>query len=159
MTKLQKEKFVVSDRVLVIAELEKIQQAELLPVSSSRKLYIDKKNMYYFILGGTGDWHGISENTIRELGSYSREGAFVVAKKYKSRIDLCVGSLLSLIQNFDRLSPTKQKGLQFHTVIAEDGMYILEIPELFLNRVSEIRIPGKSRDLSHLVLGKLEYFV
>jgi hypothetical protein len=150
MTKLYNEKFVSSDRELVIAELEKIQQTKLSAILPSKKVYVDTKGMSYFILGGTGDRHGISEKIIQELRSYSKEGAFVIAKKYKSRIDLCVGSLLNLIRNLDRLSPTKQKGLQFHTVLAEDGIYLLEVPELFLNRVGEIRIPGKSKDLSHL---------
>jgi hypothetical protein len=150
MTKMHTDKFVSTDRELVISELERIQQTKLSPVLLSRKLYVDTKGMSYFILGGTGDWHGISRNVIKELKTYSREGAFVIAKKYKSKIDLCVGSLITLIQNLERLSLTKQEDLQFHTVIAEDGVYILEIPELFLNRVSEIRIPGKSRDLSRL---------
>src|SRR3972149_11343464 len=117
MAKLHKEKFVSSDRQLVIAELEKIQQTKLSTILPSKKLYFDIKGMPYFILGGTGDWHGISEKIIQELRSYSKEGAFVIAKKYISRIDLCVGSLLNLTQNLDRLSPTKQKGLQFHTVL------------------------------------------
>lgn len=150
MAKPQKEKFISSDRALVIAELEKIQHTNLSVSPSSRKLHMDEKGMLYLILGGTGDWHGISEKDIEALNSDSKEGAFVVAKKYKSRIDLCVGSLLNFSQNLDKLSPTKQKGLQFHTVLAEDGMYILEVPDLFLNRVSEIPVPGYKRDLSRL---------
>jgi hypothetical protein len=150
MGTLQSDKFTPDDRKLVIAELEKIQQTTLSSVSSSRKLFVDANGMLYFIFGGTGNWHGISERAILELRKYKIEGAFVVAKKYSSKIDICVGSLHRLIQNLEKLSPTKQKGVQFHTVIAEDGLFVDEVSGLFLNRVSEIKIPGKTRNVDRL---------
>lgn len=143
-------RFISEDRKLVIEELEKIQQSKLTPVKSSKKLFIDEKGMHYFLFGGIGDWHGISLKAINEFRNYVKEGAFVIAKKYKSKIDLCVGSLSNLIKNKDKLVSTKSGGLQFHTVLTEDGMYLEEIPELYLNRVSEIKLPGFKRDLSRL---------
>ncbi len=146
---MKNEKFTISDRHLVIAELEKIQQSKLSPFGSSRKIFGDEKEMLYFVFGGTGNWHGVSEKHLRELHGYNKEGAFVVAKKYKSRIDLCVGSLYTLLQNLDKLLHV-QKGFQFHTYITEDGMFVEEIPDLYLNRVAEIQIPGAKRDLRRL---------
>jgi len=147
---MKNEKFTLADRQSVIAELEKIQQSKLSPFGSSRKIFADDKGMVYFLFGGTGNWHGISEPQLKDLRDYTKEGAFVVAKKYQSRIDLCVGSLAELLKNLDKLLPTKQKGLQFHTYITEDGMFVEEIPELYLNRVAEIRIPGSKRDMRRL---------
>ena len=143
-------KFTKEDRKLVIEELEKIQQSKLTPVNSSRKLFTDEKGMLYFLFGGKGEWHGIRPNAIDDLKNYAKEGAFVIAKKYKSKIDLCVGSLSALIKNKNKLVSAKSGDLQFHTVLTEDGMYLEEIPELYLNRVSEIKLPNFKRDLSRL---------
>jgi len=143
------EKFLAYDRQLVIEELEKIQKTKFLPYKSGKKLYIDEKGMVYYVFGGTGDWHGITETNLKELDGYSREGAFVIAKKFRSRIDLCVGSLSQLIANFRKLSSTKQKGKQFHTTVTEDGMFIEEAPDIYLNKVGEIKVPD-SQDLHRL---------
>jgi len=129
------EKFTKEDRKLVIEELEKIQQSKFTPVNSSRKLFTDEKGMLYFLFGGKGDWHGIRQNAITELKSYSKEGAFVIAKKYKSKIDLCIGSLSTLINAENKLISAKSGDLQFHTVLTEDGMYLEEIPELDLKEI------------------------
>lgn len=147
---MEAEKFTKEDRQLVIEELEKIQQSKLTPVNSSRKLFTDEKGMLYFLFGGKGEWHGIRPNAINELKNYGKEGALVIAKKYKSKIDLCVGSLSALIKNKNKLVSTKSGDLQFHTVLTEDGMYLEEVPDLYLNRVSEIRLPGFKRNLSRL---------
>jgi len=146
---MKNEKFTFSDRQLVVVELEKIQHSKLSPFGSSRKILSDEKGMAYFVFGGTGNWHGISERHLKDLQGYEKEGAFVVAKKYKSRIDLCVGSLSELLKNLNKLLRVKQ-GFQFHTYITEDGMFVEEIPDLYLNRVAEIRIPGSRRDLQRL---------
>jgi hypothetical protein len=147
---MKTEKFMTSDRQLVIEELEKIQKTNLLPYKSGRKLFVDEKGMVYFIFGGTGDWHGISETAIKALEDYSREGALVIAKKYQSKIDVCVGSLSQLIKNFSKLTSTIQNGKQFHTTVTEDGMFIEEVPDIYLNRVSEIKISGTQKDLQRL---------
>lgn len=147
---MEAEKFTAVDRKLVIEELEKIQQSKLTTVKSSKKLFVDEKGMLYFLFGGKGDWHGIRPNAINELKGYSKEGAFVIAKKYKSKIDLCVGSLAAFIKNLDKLVNTEKGDIQFHTIHTEEGMYIFQIPDLFLNQVAEIRLPGFKPDLSRL---------
>lgn len=147
---MEAEKYTSVDRKLVLDELEKVQQSKLSPIKSSKKLFTDDKGMLYFLFGGKGDWHGIRPNAIKELKEYTKEGAFVIAKKYKSKIDLCVGSLSMLIGNIDKLVRTGSGDLQFHTIVTEEGMYLFEIPDLFLNKVVEIKLPGFKRDLSRL---------
>ncbi|MFQ5825486.1 MAG: hypothetical protein ACE5JB_15715 [bacterium] len=144
------EKFTPDDRNLVIKELEKIQQSKLRPIKPSKKLFIDDKGMYYVIFGGKNDWHGIRPNLFQQLREYNKEGALVVAKKYQSKIDLCVGSLSELIKNQDKLVKTKNGDLQFHNILTEDGLYVKEIPELYLNRVSEIFYANRAKNLSRL---------
>ena len=147
---MQQEKFTAEDRKLVIAKLEEIQQSKLTPIKSSKKLFSDEKGLVYFIFGGKNDWHGIRPNAMIELENYSKEGAFVVVKKYKSKMDLCVGSITIFLQEKNKLIQTQKGDLQFHTVLTEDGMYLKEIPDLYLNKVGEITLPGFKKDLGRL---------
>ena len=144
------DKFTAEDRKLLLDELERIQQSKLKAIDTSKKLLIDEKGMLYFLFGGKGDWHGIRPNVISKLNDYNKEGAFVIAKKYKTKIDVCVGSLANLISNIEKLVKTKKGDYQFHTVLTEDGMFIEEIPELYLNKVGEIKLEGFKKDLSRL---------
>lgn len=143
-------KFVDQDRQLVINELERIQNVKLEQVKPSRKLYRDTNGMFYLISGGAEDWHGINANIMQTLAANHHEGAFVVVKKYKTKMDVCVGSLLTFLQNKHKLVTTRQDAYQFHCVQTEDGLYLDEIPELYCNKVTEILFPNYQKDLSKL---------
>lgn len=143
-------KFTDQDRKLVIDEFERIQNVKLEQVKPSRKLYKDENGMLYLISGGAEDWHGINANIMQNLTAHNQEGAFVVVKKYKTKMDICVGSLTTFLQNKDKLLTTRQGGFQFHCVLTEDGLYIDEIPELYCNKVTEILFPNHQKDLSRL---------
>lgn len=143
-------KFTDQDRILVIRELEKIQKTTLEQLKPSRKLYKDSNGLYYLISGGSEDWHGVNAGIIEQLKNYDKEGAFVTVKKFKTKMDICVGSLSVFIKQKDRLVKTRTGGFQFHNVITEDGSYLLEIPELYCNKVAEIRFSNYRKDLSRL---------
>lgn len=143
-------KFTDQDRKLVIDELERIQNVKLEQVKPSRKLYRDTNGMFYLISGGAEDWHGINANIMQNLSAHNQEGAFVVVKKYKTKMDVCVGSLAIFLQNKHKLLTTRQGGFQFHCVLTEDGLYLEEIPELYCNKVTEILFPNHQKDLSKL---------
>lgn len=143
-------KFTDQDRNLVIKELEKIQKTTLEQIKPSRKLYKDSKGLYYLISGGSEDWHGINANIIEQLQNYDKEGAFVIVKKFKTKMDICVGSLSVFVKQKDKLVKTKKGGYQFHNVITEDGLYLLENPELYCNKVAEIKLSSSKKDLSRL---------
>lgn len=143
-------KFTDQDRKLVIDELEKIQNVKLEQVKPSRKLYKDTNEMFYLISGGAEDWHGINASIMRTLEKQNKEGAFVVVKKYKTKMDVCVGSLVTFLQNKNKLPTTKRGGFQFHSVLTEDGLYVEEISELYCNKVTEILFPDHQKDLSKL---------
>lgn len=144
------QKFTDQDRKLVIEELERIQNVKLEQVKPSRKLFKDSNEMFYLISGGTDDWHGINANLMQTLVSYTQEGAFIVVKKFKSKMEICIGSLSVFLQNKDKLYRTTKGGFQFHFFHTEDGLYIEEIPELYCNKVTEILFPNHKKDLSRL---------
>ena len=105
-------KFTDQDRSLVIKELERIQKTKLEQVKPSRKLFRDAKGMFYLVSGGEHDWHGINVNVMQHLDAFNNEGAFVVVKKYKSKMDINVGSLAVFLQNKGKLATTKTGGFQ-----------------------------------------------
>lgn len=144
------EKFTDADRKLVVEELEKIQKTKLNQVKPSRKLFIDENRLPFLIFGGKEDWHGITENGMNELQNYNKEGAFVVVKKFKTKLEINVGSLSVFVSNKDKLSKTKSRGFQFHCITTEDGLYIEEIPDLYCNKIAEIFFPNHKKDLSRL---------
>lgn len=144
------EKFTSKDRKLIVEELEKIQKTKLSNVGTSRKLYTDEKGVLYFIFGGKNDWHGIRPSAMNEILKYNKEGAFVVAKKYRSKLDVCVGSLSELVNNKKSLIKTSKGDFQFHTFLTEDGMYLTEIPDLYLNKVAEIPLASFKKDINRL---------
>jgi hypothetical protein len=143
-------KFTDNDRHLVVKELERIQKVSLVQVRPSRKLYKDSNGMLYLISGGTEDWHGINANVMQKLDAYHREGAFVVVKKYKSKMDVCVGSLVTFLKNRNRLLKTRTGGYQFHCMLTEDGLYLEEIKELYCNKVTEVPLPYHKPDSDNL---------
>lgn len=143
-------KFTDQDRKLVVEQLERLQNVKLEQIRPSRKLYQDSNGMFYLISGGSEDWHGINSNIIQRISASQREGAFVVVRKYKTKMDICVGSLATLVQNVGKLLTTQVGGYQFHCVLTEDGLYVEEIPELYCNRVTEVLFPEHRKDLSRL---------
>ncbi|MBM2813946.1 MAG: hypothetical protein HW421_708 [Ignavibacteria bacterium] len=65
-------------------------------------------------------------------------------------MDICIGSLLILMQNKEFLINTKSGNYQFHNIITEDGMYVEEIPSLYCNKVDEIKFSNYHKDFSRL---------
>ncbi|RIK34576.1 MAG: hypothetical protein DCC52_00240 [Chloroflexi bacterium] len=146
-------KFTQTDREMVIQELEKIQKSPLTPAKPSRKLFVDKNGKYYCIFGAATGWHGVSPELLNELKIRADKTLLVIAKKYRTRIDICVGTVNKLVEQRQKLKKTKQGGLQFHTILTEDGMYCLEIPELQLKKIGEIFLSADvspSLDLSEI---------
>lgn len=143
-------KFVDSDRKLLIEEIEKIQGIKLEAIKPSRKLFKASNGLLYLISGGTEDWHGINENIMNqldELEAENGENVFMVAKKYRTQMDICVGSLSIFLHNKHKLVKTLKGGYQFHCVLTEDGLYLEEMNELYCNKVHTIYFPNHKRNV------------
>jgi len=65
-------------------------------------------------------------------------------------MEIHVGSLALFVSNQSKLVKTNNGGVQFHCVMTEDGLYLMEIPELYCNKVSEVYFPNQKKDLSRL---------
>lgn len=143
-------KFNSEDRSLLIQEIEKIQGVTLMPISSFKKLFKSNKNQLYLIQGGKEFWHGINKQIVQQLREpeyQTKENVLIIAKKYKTQLDIYVGSLLMFVQNLDLLVKTKNGGLQFHCQQTEDGLFIEEIPNLICNKIHTIYYPNHKRNV------------
>ncbi len=143
-------KFNNEDRELLIQEIEKIQGVKLMPVASSKKLYKSNKEQLYLIQGGKEFWHGINQQIVQQLDQpeyKTKENVLIIAKKYKTQLDIYVGSLLLFVQNLNKLVRTKSGGLQFHCQQTEDGLFIEEIPSLICNKIHTIYYPNHKRNV------------
>lgn len=145
-----KGKFTNEDRNLVLSRIEDVQQTKLTVIKPSKKLYKDSNGMLYLISGGTEDWHGINKNIVNKLLENQKEGVFIVAKKFKSRIEIYAGSLLQFTKNISRLYFTNKENYQFHCERTDDGIVLQEVPEFHCNDWESIKIEGYERDLSKL---------
>src|ERR1041384_6546880 len=137
------DKFSTHDRDLVIKELEKIQKSNLSLVKPSRRLYKDEAGRYYCIFGGKDIWHGISYEQMSQLESIYQRTLLVIAKKYRTRMDICVAAIDKLVLEKDKL-PTKNDGYYFHLSLTEDGMFLQQLPSLHLKKIAEIRFSIKA---------------
>lgn len=143
-------KFVDADRKLLIEEIQKIQGVKLESIKPSRKLFKASNGLLYLISGGTEDWHGINENImhqLEQLNAANGENVFMIAKKYRTQMDICVGSMSVFLNNQHKLVKTLKGGYQFHCTLTEDGLYLEEIPELYCNKVHTIYFPNHVRNI------------
>jgi hypothetical protein len=143
-------KFVDLDRKILIDEIEKIQGIKLESIKPSRKLFKSSNGLLYLISGGTEDWHGINENIMSQLDileAQKGEHVFMIAKKYRTQMDICVGSLTVFLNNKDKLIKTLKGGFHFHCVPTEDGLFLEEIPELYCNKVHTIYFPNHKKNV------------
>jgi hypothetical protein len=151
---MKAEKFTDKDRKLVVEELERIQKSKLTQENHSKRLYYDENGMPFLIFGGGGDWHGLTERGMSEISEFvsksKREGAFIVVKKYHSKLVINVGTLSVFLLNKQKLQRAKNGDYQFHCISTDDGLYLLELPELICNNWTEIIFPDYKKDLSKL---------
>lgn len=139
------QKFTKQDRLLVIKELERIQKVVLEPFPVSQKLFVDENGKFYCIFGGTGNWHGVPAPLMAQIERNAAKTLLVIAKKYTTRINLCVTSAEEFVANKKKLPRTSVGGYQFHTIVEEDGIRLFQIPEVELKSISEIVLPIQGR--------------
>ncbi len=143
-------KFTDQDRKLVIQELEKIQQVKIEPIKPSRKLFKDTNGLFYLISGGTENWHGINANIMELLKDLNTESAFIVAKKYQTRVDIFAGSLIEFLRNKEKLVKTQKGAYQFHCVLTGKGLYLEEVNNFYCNEIGRIEFPDDKKHFNRL---------
>lgn len=100
-------KFGDDERDAVIREIERLKNSKLKPVGSKRKFFKGSDELYYCIVGGTGDWHEIPEEVMAQENITSESVHLVIARWLKNRIEIYGGLLKPLSNSRDSLSQTE----------------------------------------------------
>jgi len=141
---LAMDKFDNSDRERVIDAVEERYSVELEKVGQRTKWLRDKSDRNWWIIGGTGLWHGIPEEMLEaELRSPSKEGMIVVAERQRTTIEVFVGPVGQLCKARDQLSRGrggKEGDYQYHfnCEVTGDRMRIKEVPAVTLKKTISI---------------------
>lgn len=131
-------KFDENDRHMVINKLQDTLHVSLSPIRNYRKYLKDENGNRYCVLGGYDTWHGIpgliiDENTIANVKRY-----LVIAVKLKSKMDLYIGLMDSLIENKHKLTKTKEGEYHFDINTRNDALYINQLPNFRLTKIAEV---------------------
>lgn len=134
--------FTGEDRKRVVERLQEVQNVRL-TLRDGRRLFCDEAGRYYFVLGGSGMWHGIHAPVLSGLLK-AGDGMLVIAKKYHTYIDVCVGPLGDFVNRIHLLPRARDGAAHLHLVNEGDGMGIEEMPGFFLNTDFNIPLAGAS---------------
>ena len=148
------DRFTDEDRKRVVQRLQEVQNVRL-TLQEGKRLFHDATNKHYFILGGSGLWHGIQSAILPSLLK-AGDGKLVIAKKYRTRMDICAGVLGDFVANIGLLPRRMDGGVNFHLVVEDEGLGILEMPDYVLKTISTIPLASEdSREESRHEAGSV----
>ena len=136
-------KFSEHDRRKVISEVEKYYGVELSTVDRWKRYLHDETGLSYWVLGGYGDWHGISQQMMREERP-KKNGLLVIAQIYADKMrENCLmhifsGDLRPLIENAASLSRTEEGDYQFDIHVRGDHLLIKQVSGYFLKKIGMV---------------------
>lgn len=140
-------KFDEFDRARVIRELEERWDIRLKKIKSHRKWRQDESGRNYWVLGGTGSWHGIPEEMMEaELRSSAKEGMIVIAERRVTTIEVFAGLAEPLCDARNRLSRASDGSYKFNCRVRENHLQINEVPTCMLERFASISYGGEEKE-------------
>ena len=128
-------KFDEQDRRKVISDIERHFGIALSRIGNRRKALCDESGKTYWVLGGYDDWHGIPADMMNEEESRDSNGMLIIARRFKSRIDVFAGELKPLIVGKSHLSHTAKGDYQFNIRVRGNHLFIREIPDYALQKL------------------------
>lgn len=133
------EKFDNLDRKRVIDAIEDHYVVKLDKLKQRAKWLRDGSGKTWWILGGTGDWHGIAKEMMEHEKEAQIEGMLVITEKKQTSIEVFVGPLKQLVSSRDKLFRTKETGAyQFTVKVRGDLMQCVQVPDAVLQRTLSI---------------------
>jgi hypothetical protein len=112
-------KFNEQDRKIIIKEIERIRDESLSRVGRFRKLLRSKGRKYYCIVGGKGNWHGITDSIFERIDREAHQSFLVVVLKKAGYYKIYMGRFAPMKNNSSELLHSEQDVYQFH--VDEDG--------------------------------------
>ena len=121
------QKFDEFDRRKVIEKIEPYFGVRLSCFSRRKKYLRDQHGKSYWVLGGCGDWHGFQSDMLEVERKRGENGVLVIAKRFKSRIDIFAGQLQPLIDNASSLTLTVNGVYEFNIYTRDNGLFVKEL--------------------------------
>lgn len=131
-------KFDNFDRAKVKEEIERIHGVKLQKKSNRDIELVSASGKLFWIIGGTGEWHGIPPEMINTKESDATDGFFVIASKGKTKIRIFEGPLLPFIQNKHLLTVNQKEIYQFDVKITGNRLSVKHVPTIIFSLISEI---------------------
>ena len=137
------QKFDEFDRRKIIETIEHYFCEKLSRFGRRKKYLRDQHGKSYWVLGGSGDWHGFQSDMIEVERERGKNGVLVIAKRFRNRIDIFAGQLQPLIDNVSSLSHAENGDYQFNISILDNVLFFKELPStlLKLRKISEVTYP------------------
>lgn len=131
-------KFNDDDRKQVIKYLENHFSIKLEQVGGSKRFLKDESGKLHYLIGASADWHGIPSEIFKSEETKNEDSLLIVAKRYKNKIDILIGSFAKLIRNKSYLHQNQKGDYQFNTKVIGTSLQIKEVPTLYLEKIGEI---------------------
>jgi hypothetical protein len=139
-------KFSGDERDPVIERLETLKNIKLKPVGRSKKFLKGSDELYYCIVGGTGDWHAILKEVMHEEERDKASVYLVIARWLRTKIEIYGGLMKPLFESRGSLSRNQKGDFQFNLKTPTDGILsIKEVAEAKFEKLDEFSAPPVSR--------------
>jgi hypothetical protein len=144
-------KFGTLDRERVIDEVQEHYDVKLKKVGPHPKWLQDESGRNWWILGGTGDWHGIPEEMMEDEQQARVEGMLVIAQRKLTHIEAFAGLLGPLVSARDKLSWAQSRAYQFWVKMSGAHLQCVQAPDVVLERFARIPYSVKDEELEKTV--------
>ena len=141
------DKFDKWDRKRVVGLIQEKFDVTLSAVESRDIWFRDESGAEWWILGGKGDFHGISEEMMARERGGEFTGRLVFARKLIGSLNVYIGPLLPLIDAKHSLSRRKEDNAYLFNVVArKDSLRIVEAPSVVLKKIDTIQHSDSDRE-------------
>jgi len=158
-------KFDETDRRAVVDALSRHLGARLKAVGRRRKWLHDDSNRNYWVLGGSGEWHGIPEEMMDAEIAAPSDGSIVIATRHQSAIKIFIGPLAPFVEARGTLYRASHTTGDYQFTCKERGAHLVieQAPDVRLSEIATIPFDklekesvARSRDIERLLNGLSE---
>jgi hypothetical protein len=123
------------DRERVIHALEERLSIRLTRAGSRRKWLRDNEGHSYWVLVGSGDWHGIPQDMMNSEVEKPSAGMLVIASRLRDRLRIFIGPLDALAAARRKLPRNAAGDYQFNVTNQGTRLFIREVREATLREL------------------------
>jgi hypothetical protein len=123
------------DRERVVRALQEHLGIHLMRIGSRRKWLRDDDGRSYWVLVGTGDWHGIPQDMMDAEAERPSGGMLVIASRLRDRLRIFIGPLDALVASRRKLPRTAAGDYQFNVATQGARLFVKEVLQAVLREL------------------------